>query len=228
MPIDDNLKHFASQNEQATRIKEIRFSLKNLRAIMETTEDKTSDVYKKAQDDYKKLTDEGRNLANNGTEFIKRMWAGPIDADEQGIKPRALTASEVKDVGEQAQAHSNKPASKPTSKPIKLPVIGKQKSSSEQLADLQLQRLKKQQRQESLPGFKLPDIPKDTATSIVIGSLLATFLILIGAGTKFSQLWGYAFNAPISHGGGETSDDWDIPNMLHSAYDIELEECEMA
>jgi len=95
--------------------------------------------------------------------------------------------------------------------------FAKQKSAGEKLAELQLKRLQNQITKERTPKFGFPEITKEQSTGIVIASILATFFILAGMGTKFSQLWGYAFNAPISKGSGpgEPDDSWDIPNPFH-------------
>jgi hypothetical protein len=139
-------------------------------------------------------------------------------------KERAANPDETADETLQRLFNGAKKAvSSPTQavkKSINLPKL-KIKSSGEQLADLQLSRLKKQVQQETLqklPTFSLPQIPKDTATSIVIASIIAIFFMMSGTVTKFSQLWGYAYNSPVNTGSGpETANEsWNIPDILHS------------
>jgi len=95
------------------------------------------------------------------------------------------------------------------------------KSSSEKLADLALKEAQRAEQQRRNPS--LPPISKDTATEIVLASVAATFLLLAGAGVKFSELWQLAFSSKGSGPGdfvgagpgGIPDDSWDIPNPFH-------------
>jgi uncharacterized phage infection (PIP) family protein YhgE len=102
-------------------------------------------------------------------------------------------------------------------------VIKQSKSSAEKLTDLALKEAQRTDQQRRNP--QLPAISRDTATEVVIASIAAIFLILAGAGVKFSELWSLAFN-PNAKGagvgdysgtgpGGTPDDSWDIPNPFH-------------
>lgn len=101
--------------------------------------------------------------------------------------------------------------------------VGQAKSSSEKLADIALKEALKAQQQARNP--QIPRIAKDTATEIVIASIVAIFLIQAGAGTKFAELWSLAFS-PTKKGkgvgdytgqgpGGLPNESWELPTSFH-------------
>lgn len=101
--------------------------------------------------------------------------------------------------------------------------VGQAKSSSEKLADIALKEAQRAQQQARNP--QIPRIAKDTATEIVIASIVAIFLIQAGAGTKFAELWSLAFS-PTKKGKGPTDytgqgpgglpdESWDLPTSFH-------------
>lgn len=101
--------------------------------------------------------------------------------------------------------------------------VGQAKSSSDKLADIALKEAQRAQQQARNP--QIPRIAKDTATEIVIASIVAIFLIQAGAGTKFAELWSLAFS-PTKKGKGPTDytgqgpgglpdESWDLPTSFH-------------
>lgn len=78
------------------------------------------------------------------------------------------------------------------------------KSPQDQLAELQLKKLKQELRpriQFNTKDFSLPQFTKDNATGIVLACLLIILGLEVGAGSKFTEIWNFAYGTAVAGAG---------------------------